>query len=104
MVGHDKSFDYMLRKLSQRIRMDLRTQEEMMKLLGALEQIFSMATPAPSIDSISYDESKPLIDIESDVESTDIELIKNKIETYNDDDEVDFVVDASSPSKEMVVS
>ena len=45
IVGTNKRFDHMLKKLGSRIKTDLRTYEEMMKLLGAMEQIFAMITP-----------------------------------------------------------
>ncbi|XP_002167466.1 U3 small nucleolar RNA-associated protein 15 homolog isoform X1 [Hydra vulgaris] len=45
IAGTNKKFDLMLKKLSARIKADLRTYEEMMKLLGAMEQVFTMITP-----------------------------------------------------------
>lgn len=77
LIGQNAKFDYMLEKLRNRISVDLRTQEEMMKLLGAMEQIFSMSTPAPNM----------LDDSDEDGEGGTV------------DNEVDFVVSDSGGSQ-----
>lgn len=51
MLGKSKEFDASLKHLSRRIAEDLQPYNDMMKLLGAMDQVFCMMTPLPRIDS-----------------------------------------------------
>jgi len=52
LIGRDKDFDMLLKRLQSRIKRDISNQQEMIKLVGAIEQIFSMASVAPSVDEV----------------------------------------------------
>jgi len=62
LIGQDFTFDSVLGKLRHRLSTDLKNQEDMIKLAGAIEQIFSMATVAPSVDDILLTDVLPSID------------------------------------------
>jgi len=63
LIGQDFTFDLMLSKLRNRIADDLRNQEDMIQLAGAIEQIFSMAAVAPvDIDNMGLSDIAPCID------------------------------------------
>lgn len=52
LIGQDFILDKSLRKMRMILSDDFKNREEIIKLGGALEQIFSMATPPPSSKSI----------------------------------------------------
>jgi DNA mismatch repair ATPase MutS len=109
MVGRDKIFDYLLHKLRARIAMDLKKQEDMIQLIGAVEQIFSMATVAPSLDEVQSEDTSwkdiPADNIQN-IETLDTckntlnlpnghEVSSNEHERGRIENEVDFVVSSS---------
>ena len=51
MVGKSKEFDASLRHLSWRIAQDLQPYNDMMKFLGAMDQVFCMMTSLLCIDN-----------------------------------------------------
>ena len=48
-MGYDEDFVESMRKLNETLKAHLRLQEDGMKLLGALEQIFTIMTPPPKV-------------------------------------------------------
>lgn len=100
LIGENKKFDYMVSKLNNRLKMDLHTQDEMMKLLGAMEQIFSMSTPAPELS-----------DDENDSGINEDMILGNDNDTLNDvmmalipDNDVDFMVSNVNKTEPIVIS
>ena len=96
LIGENKKFDYMVSKLNNRLKMDLHTQEEMMKLLGAMEQIFSMSTPAPDLSDDERDgETRGNDDMTI---GNDKDIITDLPLSFVPDNDVDFmVVDKTEP-------
>lgn len=83
MVGKSKEFDASLKHLSRRIAQDLQPYNDMMKLLGAMDQVFCMMTPLPHIDS--DDQEDALIYDHQEDSSIPKTFSINLVETIQDD-------------------
>jgi len=89
MVGASKVYDSSLKQLSKRIKEALHPHDDMMKLLGAMDQMFSMMTPPPpTVEKTSL----PFNGM-----NEDDHLLNDSIEVSDDnskdsDQEVDFFV------------
>lgn len=89
MVGESKVFDSSLKQLSKRIKEALQPHDDMMKLLGAMDQMFSMMTPPPTVETTTT--ILPFNGM-----SEDDNVLNDSIEVSDDNskdsDEVDFFV------------
>lgn len=118
LMGSSQVFRGLMKKLNHKIKQDLINHEEMIKSLGALEQIFSMATPKTELQTSDHTIGDLTASVSSDgvdsiaVETpTDVDLkllpetsvSDNSSKTCNGlkpsqttDGDVDFNIDASS--------
>ena len=87
MVGKSKEFDASLKHLSRRIAQDLQPYNDMMKLLGAMDQVFCMMTPLPHIDSDDQEDAL-IYDHQEDPSIPKTSSI-NSVETIQDDDKTE---------------
>lgn len=113
LMATSKRFKGLMKKMNNKLKQDLLNHEEMIKSLGALEQIISMATPrlelqettdtavaldvlntSKAVDSGVHESSQECVDLTLPSEVTNNSYINIKDESPSPD--VDFSIDESN--------
>ena len=103
-MQYDRNFLNQMQILNKSLKDELHVQEEGMKLLGAIEQIFTILTPPPRPGALE-NQAPPPVQNEKGItkldESSAAEVLDAEMENSSSVD-IDFCIDAHNRSKIII--